>query len=1035
MFRARTFLISLLAACLGSLALTAPALGNDAMFPAEAAAAQSIGWKNNYFVVDGKPVIVSAGEIHYARVPRELWRERLVKMKRAGINTISTYSFWNAHEPEPGVFNFEDNLDLDAWLSEIEAVGLYAIARPGPYNCAEWLAGGIPQWITAKGMRIRDDSADFLAAADRYYEKIIPIIAEHQIHKGGRVLWMQIENEHPNGWGTEGNAYLKHLYDKARALGMEVPLYYSGMHHATDPAGTTPFGNRTYPWYSSEFWSGWFSLPFGEMNANDLNVLQRGAWKVIAFGGGGNTFYVSHGGTNFGYSGDTATTSYDYRAPLGEASQLRQGYFAVRRAESFARAFEALMGNSQDGGSATVSGGLKTYVRKSPNDGVAVFLDNQGGSAVQTKVKLNSPSVEFPSGNTQISVASNEIRPVVASVPWTANATFAYLATNVLGKLAIGTKTYWVCHGRAGESGEIAVQYTNAPSAAPAAPWDWDASAKLGRATFTYPSGDTITELELESGDGSSATFLVINSPLADRTWITDEALHVGATYVDDDLSIQVPMAGGKVTVYSAEGPSDVTIPAATAPQLPALGSWQWRDAAAEAQPDYDDSTWASSPEPQPFGASDFQNGYGWYRAKFNAGSAGNVTATIGGIRSAAKAFANGTQVRLSSSSFSFNAVAGENTVAILAKHEGLDKMYNVTGSTGTGQYAGIWGGVNNGGSALASSWKFRGGLGGMDETGVVGLVNNWDAFLDGAWAPSAAIQSSPSFWRADFPSPLEEGMFATVGLRTSGLSWGSVWVNGHNIGRFSNNTLLYVPECWLGADNTVVIYDESGNAPTGVKLEYIETRARYASGTGGTGGTGGSGGTGGAGGNAGATATGGRGGPGGASGSGGANGGSSTGGRGGSGGAVTPTTGGSAGSGGTVTPTTGGSAGSGGAGVSGAGVSGAGGAASGAGGSAAAGGTQQGTGGRGSSGQSAGGGGGTQGSGDTGGTTDIAHEQSGSDGGCACAVGSSSRSHGVWLALSLLLFRRRPRAAPGRKRVFRGTDGDGLRNETLERR
>ena len=694
--QARISVISLVAVCFGSLAVAAPALANDAMFPAEAAAAQSIGWKNNYFVVDGKPIVVSAGEIHYARVPRELWRERLVKMKRAGINTISTYSFWNAHEPEPGVFNFDDNLDLDAWLSEIEAVGLYAIVRPGPYNCAEWLAGGIPQWITAKGMQIRNDSADFLAAADRYYEKIVPIIAKHQIHKGGSVLWMQIENEHPNGWGTEGNAYLKHLYDKARALGMEVPLYYSGMHHATDPAGGTPFGNRTYPWFSSEFWSGWYSLPFGEMNANDLNTLQRGAWKVIAFGGGGNTFYVSHGGTNFGYSGDTATTSYDYRAPLGEASQLRQGYFAVRRAESFARAFEALMANSQDGGSATVSGGLKTYVRRSPNDGVAVFLDNQGSGSVQTQVQLSNPSIQFPAGSTRIAVASNEIRPVVASAPWTANATFAYLATNVLGKLTIGTRTYYVCHGRAGESGEIAVQYVNAPSTAPATPWNWDAGTKLARATFTYPSGDTITELELDSGDGSSATFLVINSPLADRTWLTDEAVYVGATYVNDDLSIEVPMAGGKVTVYAADGPSDVTVPAATAPQLPALGNWQWRDAAAEAAPDYDDSTWASSSEPQPFGAYDFQNGYGWYRAKFNAGSAGNVTASIGGIRSAAKAFANGTQVRINNGSFSFNTVAGENTVAILAKHEGLDKMYNVTGSTGTDQYAGIWGGVSS---------------------------------------------------------------------------------------------------------------------------------------------------------------------------------------------------------------------------------------------------------------------------------------------------------------------------------------------------
>ena len=211
----RKFCIPLISSLAGVLALSKPASANDAIFPAQTAASGSIGWKNNYFVVGGKPVVINSGEIHYARVPRELWRERLVKMKRAGFNTVSTYVFWNAQEPAPGVFEMGDNLDLDGWLTEIEAVGMYAIVRPGPYNCAEWLAGGIPQWITAKGMQIRNDSADYLAAADGYYEKFIPIIAKHQIHKGGSVIWVQLENEHPAGWGTEGDAYLKHLYDKA----------------------------------------------------------------------------------------------------------------------------------------------------------------------------------------------------------------------------------------------------------------------------------------------------------------------------------------------------------------------------------------------------------------------------------------------------------------------------------------------------------------------------------------------------------------------------------------------------------------------------------------------------------------------------------------------------------------------------------------------------------------------------------------------------------------------------------------------------
>jgi beta-galactosidase len=977
--------VSLLAA-VALLVLATPALANDSIFPAQSTATSSIDWKNNYFVVKGKPTIISAGEIHYARVPRELWRERLVKMKRAGFNTVSTYVFWNAQEPAPGVFEMTDNLDLDAWLTEIESVGLYAIVRPGPYNCAEWLAGGIPQWITAKGMQIRNSSADYLAAADAYYEKIVPIIAKHQIHKGGGVIWMQVENEHPAGWGTEGDAYLKHLYDKARALGMEVPLYYSGLHHATDPTGTTPFGNRTSPWFSSETWSGWYSPPFGEMNAGDLNTLQRTAWKVIAFGGGGNTFYVFHGGTNFGYEGDTATTSYDYRAPLGEASQLRQGYFAVRRPAMFARAFESLMGNSQDGGNiATVASGLKAYVRKSASDGIAIFLDNQGTGTVQTQVKLSTPSLQFPAGNTQIAVAANEIRPVVASVPFTTNATFAYLATTVLGKLTVGSKTYFVVHGRSGESGEIAVQYGTAPASTPDTPWTWDASTKLARATFTYPTGDTITELPVDSGDGSTAVFLVINSTLADRTWFTKDAIYLGATYVDDDSSVQTPTAGGKVAVYGSAGRSDITVPAVTAPAIPTLSGWQWRDAAAEAAAGYDDSTWASSAQPQPFGANNFQNGYGWYRAKFTASSAGNVTASIGGIRASAMAFVNGKQVTVSSSGFSFTSVAGDNTVAILAKHEGLDKLYNVTGSTGTTEYAGIWGNVTAGGSALASAWKFRGGLGGMDETAVVGLVKNWTTFTGGTWADTQATKSWPAFWRGTFKSPLASNLFATVGLRTSGLSSGSVWLNGHNLGRFSGNTLLYVPEGWLAADNTVVIYDASGSAPTSVKLEYIETRARYGStapsGTGGAGGSGDAGITGGTsgstGGATGGPSTGGSRGSGGMLGQGGVTGsGARTGGASGSGGGSAPRSGSA---GGTSTS----SAGAGGAGQGGGAGSGTGGAST----------VHVGTGGA---------GGGAS-------TAPIAASDSS---GCACSVGRQQPAFPAWIvaAAALLGWRRRRR-------------------------
>lgn len=180
----------------GVLALCMQAKANDSMFPALPAAANSVGWQGNYFVVNGKPTILWSSSIHYARIPREQWRERLVEARRAGINTIQSYVFWNAHEPQSGVFDFNDNLDLDAWLSTIEEVGLYSGIRMGPYCGSEWLHGGTPQWIADQpGMQIRKMYTPYISEVDVECAKILPILAKHQIHKSGSLLFVQLENE------------------------------------------------------------------------------------------------------------------------------------------------------------------------------------------------------------------------------------------------------------------------------------------------------------------------------------------------------------------------------------------------------------------------------------------------------------------------------------------------------------------------------------------------------------------------------------------------------------------------------------------------------------------------------------------------------------------------------------------------------------------------------------------------------------------------------------------------------------------------
>jgi beta-galactosidase len=113
--------------------------------PAQAKARFNVS--DGRFLLDGQPFQVLAGEMHYPRIPRELWRDRMQKLKSLGLNTLTTYVFWNAHERQPGHFEFSGSLDVAAYIRMAQQEGLWVNLRPGPYVCAEWDGGGIPAWV------------------------------------------------------------------------------------------------------------------------------------------------------------------------------------------------------------------------------------------------------------------------------------------------------------------------------------------------------------------------------------------------------------------------------------------------------------------------------------------------------------------------------------------------------------------------------------------------------------------------------------------------------------------------------------------------------------------------------------------------------------------------------------------------------------------------------------------------------------------------------------------------------------------------
>ncbi|MES1159634.1 MAG: hypothetical protein ABUM51_02670, partial [Bacteroidota bacterium] len=90
-----------------------------------------------------------------------------------------------------------------------------------------------------------------------------------------------------------------------------------------------------------------------------------------------------------------------------------------------------------------------------------------------------------------------------------------------------------------------------------------------------------------------------------------------------------------------------------------------------------------------------------------------------------------------------------------------------------------------------------------------------------------------PCFYRSQFMAPA----YAVTGphpiwrVHTDGLGHGSVWVNGHNLGRYPEKTDapgLYIPECWLKkGKNTLIIFDEDGNDPARVSIQAEKPAGR----------------------------------------------------------------------------------------------------------------------------------------------------------------------------------------------------------------
>ncbi len=321
-----------------------------------------IAIEGNKFTVDGKPLQIMSGEIHYTRVPRAYWRDRLKKVRAMGLNAITTYVFWNLHEPRPGEYDFDGQLDVAEFVREAQQEGLYVVLRPGPYVCSEWDLGGLPAWLLADpNMQLRSKEESFMRPAAAYLKRLGQELAPLQITRGGPIIMVQVENE----YGSFGNdeEYMRRVRDAIVAAGFDGALLDTADGPWNWPKGTLPGvlavanfppGNAPQafaavdkfrpgsPHMAGEWWAGWFDQ-WGEPHHH--TEAEKEARELDWMAGQGDSFsiYMWHGGTTFGWMNGAnwedkgkgyrpQTTSYDYDAALDEAGRPTKKYEMFRAA-------------------------------------------------------------------------------------------------------------------------------------------------------------------------------------------------------------------------------------------------------------------------------------------------------------------------------------------------------------------------------------------------------------------------------------------------------------------------------------------------------------------------------------------------------------------------------------------------------------------------------------------------------------------------------------------------------------------------------
>ncbi|MFE9751690.1 beta-galactosidase [Saccharothrix saharensis] len=525
--------------------------------PRPSTASHTVTYDKHSFMVDGKRLYLWSGEFHYWRLPSpDLWRDVLQKMKAAGFNATSVYFHWGFHSPARGVYDFTGVRDVDRLLDIAEEVGIYVLARPGPYINAETDSGGLPNWLITSPARDRSNDADYIAAVDEWLDRINPIIARHQLTDGGgTVILYQTENEFGDQ-SDSGVAYMTHLQQRARADGITVPtfhntagtgavwvpgtpgapdlyafdLYPQGFNCA-DPATWSPLPDlapvrehsRNGPIFTAEFQGGSFDY-WGGNGWDKCRELTGPAFQRvfyghnIASGVSAQNFYMTYGGTSWGWlpSPGQVYTSYDYGAAISEDRRLTDKYAVQKELGYFLQAVTPITKTDPAPDVPASDPAVTVTQRRNPDTGTRFLVVRHTDVTSTAHTSFTVPIGDDPAVPMTLPGRDSKLLVVDYDLE---RQRLAYSTSEIMTHLRSGDRDIAVLHGRKGTEGRTVLEYASEPKVtvlSGRARSSWD--GRVGRLRLDY-AHDGLVEVLVSGGGRPDLLVLLGDDEQFDRLW------------------------------------------------------------------------------------------------------------------------------------------------------------------------------------------------------------------------------------------------------------------------------------------------------------------------------------------------------------------------------------------------------------------------------------------------------------------------------------------------------------------------------------